>query len=124
MNTVCKLNIFDYISFRSCSKPLRNVDHLTLDVPFSRIDVVKNSFFVRICRLLNELPLILRESNTLSIFLKNLMAFYCDKFYVDFFPILHCTLLNHWAIYGNFLIDFVYPVSSVIFLIILFQITF
>ena len=103
MNTVCKLNIFDYISFRSCSKPLRNVDHLTLDVPFNGIDVVKNSFFVRICRLLNELPLIIRESNTLSTFLKTLMAFYCDKFHVDFFLILHCTLLNHWAIYGNFL---------------------
>ena len=103
MNTVCKLNIFDYISFRSCSKPLRNVDHLTLDVPFNGIDVVKNSFFVRICRLLNELPLIIRESNTLSTFLKNLMAFYCDKFHVDFFLISHCTLLNHWAIYDNFL---------------------
>ena len=91
------------MSFRSCSKPLRNFDHLTLDVPFSRIDVVKNSFFVRIFRLLNELPLIIRDSNILSIFLKNLMAFYCDKFYVDFLLILHCTLLNHWTIYGNFL---------------------
>ena len=39
----------------------------------------------------------------MSIFLKNLMAFYYDKFYVDFFLILHCTLLNRWAIYGNFL---------------------
>ena len=82
---------------------------------FSRIDVVKNSFFVRVCRLLNELPLIIRESNTLSIFLKNLMAIYYDKFYVDFFLILHCTLLNHWAVYGNFLLSFFYPVSSVIF---------
>ena len=67
------------------------------------LNVVKNSFFVRIYRLLNELPLIIRESNSLSIFLKNLMAFYCDKFYVDFFLILHGTLLNRWAIYGNFL---------------------
>ena len=33
---ICKLNILDYVSFRSCTKLLRNVDHLTLDVPFSR----------------------------------------------------------------------------------------
>lgn len=35
---ISKLNILDYVSFRSCTKPLRNVDHLTLDVPFSRTD--------------------------------------------------------------------------------------
>ena len=62
-----------------------NVDHLTLDVSFSSTDIFKNSFFVRICRLWNELPLSIRESNTLSIFRKNLMAFYHDKFNVDFF---------------------------------------
>ena len=85
LKNVCKLNILDYISFRSCTKPLRNVDHLTLDVPFSRTDVFKNSFFVRICHLWNDLPLGIRESNTLSIFRKNLIAFYYDKFNVDFF---------------------------------------
>ena len=53
---------------------LRNVDHLTLDVSFSRTDVFKNSFFVLICRLWNELTLSIRESNTLSIFRKNLTA--------------------------------------------------
>ena len=31
---MCNLNIMDYLSFRTCLKPLRNVDHLTLDVPF------------------------------------------------------------------------------------------
>ena len=85
LNNVCKLNILDYVSFRSCTKPLRNVDHLTLDVPFSRTDVFKNSFFVRICHLWNDLPLGIRESNTLSTFRKNLIAFYYDKFNVDFF---------------------------------------
>ena len=80
-----KLNIFDYVSFCSSIKPLRNVDNLTLDVPFSRTDVFKNSFFVRICRLWNELPLRIRESDTLSIFCKNLLAFYYDKLNVDFF---------------------------------------
>ena len=84
LKNVCKLNILDYVSFRSCTKPLRNVDHLTLDVPFSRTDVFKNSFFARICHLWNDLPLGIRESNTLSIFRKNLIAFYYDKFNVDF----------------------------------------
>lgn len=85
LKNVCKLNILDYVSFRSCTKPLRNVDHLTLDVPFSRTDVFKNSFFVRICYLWNDLPLGIRESNTLSIFRKNLIAFYYDKFNANFF---------------------------------------
>ena len=44
LKNMCKLNILDYVSFRSCTKPLRNVDHLTLDVSFSRTDVFKNSF--------------------------------------------------------------------------------
>ena len=37
-----------YTIFRKArgAKPLRNVDHLTLDVPFSRTDVFKNSFFL------------------------------------------------------------------------------
>ena len=79
------LACLDYVSFHSCTKPLRNVDHLTLDVPFSRTDVFKNSFFVRICHLWNDLPLGIRESNTLSIFRENLIAFYHDKFNVNFF---------------------------------------
>ena len=75
---------YDYVTFRPCTKPLRNVDHVTFDVPFSRTDVFKNSFFVRIRRLWNELLLSITESNTLSIFAKNLMAFYYDKFNVNF----------------------------------------
>ena len=43
---IYKLNIFDYVSFRSCIKLLRNIDYLTLDVPFRRTDVSKNSFFL------------------------------------------------------------------------------
>ena len=68
LKNICKLNIFDYVSFRFCTKPLKNVHYLTLDVPFSRTDVSKNSFFVQICHLWNDLPLSIRESNTLSIF--------------------------------------------------------
>ena len=29
LKNICKLNILDYVSFCSCTKPLRNVDHLT-----------------------------------------------------------------------------------------------
>ena len=64
---IYKLNIFNYVPFRFCIKPLRNVDHLTLDVPFSRTDVFKNSFFVRICRLWNELPFNIRVYFVVSI---------------------------------------------------------
>ena len=32
------LDILDFVSFCSCNKPLRNVDYLTLDVPFSRTE--------------------------------------------------------------------------------------
>ena len=91
---IYKLNIFNYVSFRSCIKPLRNVDHLTLYVPFSRTGVFKNSFFVRICRLWNELPLGIREFTLLSIFRKNLLAFYYDMFNVDVFLILHCFFIT------------------------------
>ena len=33
-----KMIILDYVSFRSYDKPLRNVDHLTLNAPFSRTE--------------------------------------------------------------------------------------
>lgn len=39
------LDIFVYVSLRSCDKPLRNIDYLTIDVPFSRTETLKNSFF-------------------------------------------------------------------------------
>ena len=84
------------IAFRSCNKPLRKIDQYTLDILFIRTDVFKH-FFVRICRLWNELPLSIRESNTLLAFRKKLMAFYYDKFYETFFFffILFCILLNY-----------------------------
>ena len=84
LENICKLIILDYVSFRSSTKLLRNVENLKLDVPFSRSDVFKNKFFVQICHLWNNLPLNIRESNTLLIFCKNLIAFYYDKFNVDF----------------------------------------
>ena len=43
---MCNLNIMECVSFRTCIKPLRNVDHLTLDVPFSWTETFKNSFFL------------------------------------------------------------------------------
>jgi hypothetical protein len=74
------VDIFEYISFRSCCKSLRNVDHLTLAIPFSRTEAFKNSYFVRICRLWNDLPLAIRESNNLVTFRNRLLQFYEDKF--------------------------------------------
>ena len=42
---MCNLNVMGFVSFRSCIKPLRSVDHLTLDVRFSRTETVKELFF-------------------------------------------------------------------------------
>ena len=86
LKNIYKLNVFDYVLFRSCTKPLKNVDHLTLDVPFrtDRRTSLRILFFVQICRLWNELPLSTRESNILPIFHKNLVAFYNDNFNVNF----------------------------------------
>ena len=38
---LCSVNILNYVSFRSCDKPLRNVDYLTLNVPFSKTEAYK-----------------------------------------------------------------------------------
>ena len=70
------LDILDCVSFRSCNKPLRNVDqYLTLDVPFSETETFKNSFLIRVRRSMNELPLNIRGSNTLSVFRKKLFPY-------------------------------------------------
>jgi len=42
---MCNLNIMDYVSFSTCVKPLRNVGHLTLDVPFSTTETHEEFFF-------------------------------------------------------------------------------
>ena len=68
------LDILDFVSFRTCNKPLRKIDYLTLNVPFGRTESFKNSYFIRISRSWNELPLNIRESNTLSVFRKKLFA--------------------------------------------------
>jgi len=78
------LDILDFVSFRTCNKPLRKIDYLTLNVPFSRTESFKNSHFMRVCRSWNELPLNIRESNTLSVFRKNLFAYFYDKFSANF----------------------------------------
>ena len=70
---MCNLNIMECVSFRTCIKPLRNVDHLTLDVPFSWTETFKNYFFL-------FLPLKIRDSSFLSIFRRNLISFYDDMF--------------------------------------------
>ena len=35
---MCDLNCMNSVSFRTCIKPQRNVDRLTLDVPLSRTE--------------------------------------------------------------------------------------
>ena len=81
------------MSLRSCNKPLKNIDYLTLDVHFSRTETFKNSFFIRVCRSWNELPLNIRESNTLSVFRKKLFAYFYDKFSANFFIVVILFLL-------------------------------
>jgi len=80
------LDILDFVSFRTCNKPLRKIDYLTLNVPFSRTESFKNSYFIRVCRSWNERPLNIRESNTLSVFRKKLFAYFYDKFSANFLP--------------------------------------
>ena len=82
------LDILDFVSFRTCKKPLRKIDYLTLNVPFSRTESFKNSYFIRVCRSWNELPLNIRESNTLSVFRKKLFAYFYDKFSANFFIVI------------------------------------
>ena len=44
LNNIYAVDLSKYISFRSCCKSLRNVDHLTLAIPFSRSEAFKNSY--------------------------------------------------------------------------------
>lgn len=77
---LCHVDISNYVTFRSCDKPLRNIDYLTLKIPFSRTEAFKNSYFVRVCRLWNILSLHIRESESLLGFRRKLINFYFDKF--------------------------------------------
>ena len=78
------LDIFNYVSFRCCEKSIRNVDYFTLNVPFSKTEAFKDSYFIRFCRLWNNLPLDIRGSSSLSSFRMKVLAFYYNKFYVTF----------------------------------------
>ena len=78
------LDILDFVSFRTCNKPLRKIDYQTLNVPFSRTESFMNSYFIRVCRSCNELPLNIRESNTLSVFREKLFSYFYNKFSANF----------------------------------------
>ena len=71
-----------FLSRARKSKPAerrdRSQSNLTLAIPFSRTEAFKNSYFVRICRLWNDLPLAIRESNNLVTFRNRLLQFYKD----------------------------------------------
>ena len=81
------LDILDLVSFQTCNKPLRNIDYRTLDV-LSRTESFKNSYFIRVCRSWNELPLNVRKSSTLSVFHKKLFVYFYDKFSANFFIVI------------------------------------
>ena len=80
IKSIGDVDVFSYVSFRSCGRPLRNIDHLTLQVPFSRTEAFKNSYFIRVTRLWNNLSLRIRELETLSLFRCNLIKYYYQKF--------------------------------------------
>ena len=77
---ICDIDVFSYVSLRSCSRPLRDIDHLTLQVPFSRTEAFRNSYFIRVTRLWNNLPLRIRELEALSLFRSKLIKYYSQKF--------------------------------------------
>ena len=45
VKSIQDLDIPDYVPFCSCNKPFRNIDYLTLDVPFGHTETFKDSFF-------------------------------------------------------------------------------
>lgn len=80
---ICELDISQYVSFRINTRNLRSIDNLTLSVHFSRTEAFKNSYFIRICRLWNGLPLNVRESESLAIFRRKLYLLYNGKCYYE-----------------------------------------
>ena len=68
--------------FRSCDRPLRNIDYLTIDVPFSRTETLKNSFFLLgfVAHGTNYLSALGNLTNTLPLFRKKLFINFYDKF--------------------------------------------
>ena len=80
------LDIFDIMySFTLVTLPLRNIDYyITIDIPFSHTETVKNSVFTRVCPAQNKLHLSFRESNTLPVICKKLFNYFSDKFSANF----------------------------------------
>ena len=63
------------VCYQNSSKTTRSVEHKLLVVPKFRLDIKKNSFCVRATQEWNKIPMQIRESETLSIFKKNIKAY-------------------------------------------------
>ena len=90
------LDILDFVSFRTCNMP----DYLTLHVPFSRTETFKNSYFIRVCRSWNELPLNTRESfarNCLLLFTISSVLIFNSGYLI--FLIIFNYVYNHTMIH-------------------------
>ena len=81
--------------FRSCYKPLRNIDYLTIDVPFSRTETLKNSFFLLgfVAHGTNYLSALGNLTNTLPLFRKKLFINFYNKFSAIFLIVIILFLL-------------------------------
>lgn len=60
----------------SCNKPLRNVDYLILDVPFSRTGTFKNSFFMGFVAHGMNYPLKLESLTPCQSFVRNCLLIF------------------------------------------------
>ena len=63
------------VCYQTSSKTTRSVEHKLLVVPKFRLDIKKNSFCVRATQEWNKIPKQIRESETLSIFKKNIKTY-------------------------------------------------
>ena len=106
------------LSWALWKRPLSNIDHLTLQVPYNRTEVFKNSYqYTCLPTMEQSTPILIRESETLTSFLSNLIKHYYQKFgnnldmqYADWIKKNYCNLLIfrfnllYFSVYIRFII--------------------